>query len=92
MGSRDLSIMTTYPKNRNPIETTVSVFNYDLVKEIIVNETSRNGQVFFVHNRIENLEEFHFAISKMCPNLNIRYAHGQMESKIRENYYRFHKW
>jgi len=81
MGSRDLSIMTTYPKNRNPIETTVSVFNYDLVKEIIVNETSRNGQVFFVHNRIENLEDFHFAISQMCPNLNIRYAHGQMESK-----------
>ena len=81
MGSRDLSIMTTYPKNRNPIETTISVFNYDLVKEIITHEVSRNGQVFFVHNRIQNLEDIHFAVSKMCPNLNIRFAHGQMESK-----------
>ena len=85
MGSRDLSIMTTYPKNRNPIETTVSVFNYQSVKEIIIHETSRNGQVFFVHNRVENLEDVHLAISQMCPNLNIRYAHGQMESKKLEN-------
>jgi len=81
MGSRDLSIMTTYPKNRNPIETTVSVFNYDLIKEIITHEVGRNGQVFFVHNRVENLQDLHFTISKLCPNLNIRVAHGQMESK-----------
>ena len=81
MGSRDLSIMTTYPKNRNPIETNISVFNHDLVKEIITYEVSRGGQVFFVHNRIVNIEDLHHRVCQMCPNLNIRYAHGQMESK-----------
>ncbi|MAQ31243.1 MAG: transcription-repair coupling factor [Flavobacteriales bacterium] len=81
MGSRDLSIMTTYPKNRNPIETTISVFNYESIKDIIQYEISRGGQVFIVHNRINSLEEIHSTISKMCPNLNIRFAHGQMESK-----------
>ncbi|MAZ55522.1 MAG: transcription-repair coupling factor [Flavobacteriales bacterium] len=85
MGSRDLSIMTTYPKNRNPIETTVSVFNYDLIKDFILFEVSRNGQVFFVHNRIANIQEIHLTISKMCPNLKIRFAHGQMEAKKLEN-------
>jgi len=81
MGSRDLSIMTTYPKNRNPIETTVTVFNHELIKEIILFEVSRNGQVFFVHNRIANIADLHLMVSKMCPNLEIRFAHGQMESK-----------
>ena len=81
MGSRDLSIMTTYPKNRNPIETNISIFNHDLLKEIITYEVSRGGQVFFVHNRIANIEDLHHRVCQMCPNLNIRYAHGQMESK-----------
>ena len=81
MGSRDLSIMTTYPKNRNPIETKVTPFNLELIKEIITYEVSRNGQVFFVHNRVNNIEDFHFMITKMCPNLEVRFAHGQMESK-----------
>ena len=81
MGSRDLSIMTTYPKNRNPIETTISVFNHELLKEIINYEVSRGGQVFFVHNRIANIEDMYNLVSKMCPNLNIRFTHGQVESK-----------
>jgi transcription-repair coupling factor (superfamily II helicase) len=85
MGSRDLSIMTTYPKNRNPIETNISVFNHELLKEIITYEITRGGQVFFVHNRIANIEDLHHRISQMCPNLNIRYAHGQMEAKKLEN-------
>ena len=85
MGSRDLSIMTTYPKNRNPIETNVSVFNYELIKEIILFEVSRNGQVFFVHNRIDNISDLHLIISTMCPNLKIQFAHGQLESKKLEN-------
>tara|TARA_B100001250_G_scaffold116455_1_gene98725 strand:- start:4764 stop:8021 length:3258 start_codon:yes stop_codon:yes gene_type:complete len=85
MGSRDLSIMTTYPKNRNPIETTVNVFNYDFIKEVILFEVSRSGQVFFVHNRIANIQDIHFTISKMCPNLQVQFAHGQMESKKLEN-------
>ncbi|MBF26053.1 MAG: transcription-repair coupling factor [Flavobacteriales bacterium] len=81
MGSRDLSIMTTYPKNRNPIETRVTVFNYELIKEIITYEISRGGQVFFVHNRIANIIDLQMMLAKMCPNLNIQIAHGKMESK-----------
>ena len=85
MGSRDLSIMTTYPKNRNPIETTISVFNQKNIQEMITYEVSRNGQVFFVHNRISNIEDVCNMIKHMQPNLNIRFAHGQMESKKLEN-------
>ncbi|RPG60880.1 MAG: transcription-repair coupling factor [Flavobacteriales bacterium TMED191] len=81
MGSRDLSIMTTYPKNRNPIETTISAFNHETIKEMISYEVSRGGQVFFVHNRVANIEDVHNMISIMHPNLNIRFAHGQMDSK-----------
>jgi len=81
MGSRDLSIMTTYPKNRNPIETTILPFNYNSIQEVIQYEISRGGQVFFVHNRISSIEEIYFTISKMCPNLSFKFAHGQMESK-----------
>ena len=81
MGSRDLSIMTTYPKNRNPVETTISIFNHEAIKEMITYEVSRGGQVFFVHNRVANIEDVHNMISHMHPNLNIKFAHGQMDSK-----------
>ena len=81
MGSRDLSIMTTYPKNRSPIETKISVFNHNLIKEIITHEITRGGQVFFVHNRVQNIEDIHRIISQLCPKMSVKYAHGQMEAK-----------
>ena len=81
MGSRDLSIMTTYPKNRRPIETTISVFNYEFIKEVITFEISREGQVFFVHNRVANIQDVHLMIDTMFPKLQVRFAHGKMESK-----------
>ncbi|MBJ04491.1 MAG: transcription-repair coupling factor [Flavobacteriales bacterium] len=81
MGSRDLSIMTSYPKNRNPIETVISSFNQELIKELITNEIGRNGQVFFVHNRVANIEEMHIILSNLCPNISMRFSHGQMEAK-----------
>ena len=81
MGSRDLSIMTTYPKNRSPIETKICVFNHNLIKEIITHEITRGGQVFFVHNRVQNIEDIHQIISQLCPKMSVKYAHGQMESK-----------
>jgi len=81
MGSRDLSIMTTYPKNRNPIETKLILFNPKIINEIITHEIHRGGQVFFVHNRISNIQEVHQMLSNMHPNINIQFAHGQMETK-----------
>ena len=85
LGSRDLSIMTTFPLNRNPIETSISIFNHNSIKEMIKFETSRGGQVFFVHNRIANITDVHNMICLMNPSLKIKYAHGQMDSKKLEN-------
>ena len=85
LGSRDLSIMTTFPLNRNPIETSISVFNHNSIKEMIKFETSRGGQVFFVHNRIANITDVHNMLCLMNPSLKIKYAHGQMESRKLEN-------
>ncbi len=85
MGSRDLSIMTTYPQNRNPIETSICDFNYELIKKIISFEIAREGQVFFVHNRVSNIKDFHNMISSMLPKVEVRFAHGKMESKKLES-------
>ena len=84
MGARDLSIINTPPPNRHPIATELHSFNADIVKEAIEYEVSRGGQVFFVHNRVQNIAEVQQMISKICPNITSVVAHGQMESKMLE--------
>jgi transcription-repair coupling factor (superfamily II helicase) len=79
MGARDLSIMNTPPPNRQPIQTEVRMYNEDFLREAIYFETERGGQVFFIHNRVQNLPEMAGIISELCPDLSIGYAHGQME-------------
>lgn len=79
MGARDLSIINTPPPNRQPIQTEVMVFNQDAIREIIYYETERDGQVFFIHNRVNGLAEMKALIQGLCPDLNIAYAHGQMD-------------
>jgi transcription-repair coupling factor (superfamily II helicase) len=79
MGARDLSIINTPPPNRQPIQTEVRVYQEDFVREAIYYETERNGQVFFIHNRILGLAEMAAMIQGLCPDLSIGYAHGQME-------------
>ena len=79
MGARDLSIINTPPPNRQPIQTEVSVFNEDAIRDIIYYETERGGQVFFIHNRVNGLAEMKGLIQGLCPDLSIAYAHGQME-------------
>lgn len=79
MGARDLSIINTPPPNRQPIETEVSVFNEDAIRDIIYYETERGGQVFFIHNRVKGLQEMKTLLQGLCPDLSIAYAHGQME-------------
>jgi len=79
MGARDLSIINTPPPNRQPIITEVHVFNESIIQEAINYEINRGGQVFFIHNRVQNIEEVSNLISKLCPNAKITYAHGQME-------------
>ncbi len=79
MGARDLSIINTAPPNRYPIVTELHTFNEDVIREAINYEAARNGQVFFIHNRIQNIKEVQAMIAKLCPHVKTIIAHGQME-------------
>ncbi len=79
MGARDLSIINTPPPNRQPIQTEVTVFNEDAIRDIIYYEVERGGQVFFIHNRVKGLAEMKGFIQGLCPDVSIAYAHGQMD-------------
>lgn len=79
MGARDLSIINTPPPNRQPIQTEVTVFNEDAIRDIIYYEVERGGQVFFIHNRVKGLAEMKSFIKGLCPDVSIAYAHGQMD-------------
>ena len=79
LGARDLSVMTTPPPNRYPVQTElITVDDEDLIKEAIDLEIERNGQVFIVNNRIEMLPRIENRIRKLCPEARIVIAHGQM--------------
>lgn len=81
MAARDLSIIRTPPPNRQPIHTEVRTFNPELIRDAIYYEVYRGGQVFFVHNRVKTLPEVTAMVRRMCPDVDIVSAHGQMESK-----------
>lgn len=78
MGARDLSVINTPPPNRQPVHTEVAMFGEELIREAIYFETERGGQVFFIHNRIQGLSEMAGLIQKLCPDISIGVAHGQM--------------
>ena len=78
MGARDLSAITTPPANRYPIMTSVNVLNDDIVQEAVNFELSRNGQVFFVSNRIENLVTLKEMVNRLVPDARVVVGHGQM--------------
>ncbi|NDV64371.1 transcription-repair coupling factor [Bacteroides sp. 224] len=79
MGARDLSVISTPPPNRYPIQTELHVFNEEVITDAINFEMSRNGQVFFVNNRIGNLQELKAMILRNIPDARITIGHGQME-------------
>lgn len=78
MGARDLSIIQTPPPNRHPIQTEIHTFNEAIIRDAISYEVQRGGQVFFVHNRIQNLKELAGMIQRLCPDVRIGVGHGQM--------------
>lgn len=80
LGARDLSIIATPPPNRQPIYTTVSTFDITRIREWIYNELRRNGQVYFVHDRVESISKLADYLNKHIPDINIGIAHGQMKS------------
>jgi len=79
LGARDLSIIATPPPNRQPIYTHVSVFDVFKIKEWILNELRRNGQIYFVHDRVQSIDKLAGYIRKYLPDVRIAIAHGQMK-------------
>ncbi|MFK8045353.1 MAG: transcription-repair coupling factor, partial [Crocinitomicaceae bacterium] len=85
MGARDLSIINTPPPNRQPVDTQVIGFNETLIRDAVAYETNRGGQVFFVHNRVQNIHEVAGMIQRLCPGIRVAVGHGQMDGKKLEN-------
>jgi transcription-repair coupling factor (superfamily II helicase) len=81
MAARDLSVINTPPPNRYPIESQVIRFNEEIIRDAVSYEIQRGGQVFFIHNRIENIKEVAGMIQRLVPDAKIGIGHGQMEGK-----------
>jgi len=81
MAARDLSVISTPPPNRHPIESNVIRFNQEIIRDAIRYEIQRGGQVFFIHNRIENIKEVAGLLQRLLPDVKIGIGHGQMDGK-----------
>ena len=81
MSARDMSIISTPPPNRFPIQTEVIRFNENYIREAIDFEVKRGGQIYFIHNRIDNIYEFENKLQRLLPNIRIRVGHGRMDGK-----------
>lgn len=85
MGARDLSIINTPPPNRQPVTTELHVFNEKLIKESIEFEIERGGQVFFIHNRVQDITQVAGLIQRVCPGARIGIGHGQLDGDALED-------
>ena len=85
LGARDLSIINTPPPNRIPVQTEIILFDEKEIKSIINYELNRGGQIFFLHNKVEELQSIHDILHRLVPDMKICIAHGQMDSKELEN-------
>lgn len=85
MGARDLSVINTPPPNRQPVDTEVVTFNEEIIRDAVSYEIGRGGQVFFVHNRVQNIHEVAGMIQRLCPGAKVGIGHGQMDGKKLES-------
>lgn len=81
MGARDLSIISTPPPNRRPVTTEIHEFNEEMIRDAVSHEIRRGGQVFFVHNRVSDIEHIGNIILRLVPDAKVCIAHGQMDGK-----------
>lgn len=81
LGARDLSIINTPPPNRLPVQTEIIDFSEDVIRDAINEEVERGGQVFFVHNKVEDIHAVQQMINRICPKVKTAVGHGQMEPK-----------
>ena len=79
MGSRDLSVISTPPPNRRPIVTESHIFSEELVRDAVETELARGGQVYYIHNKVEDLMTIRGLITRLCPKARVMTAHGQMK-------------
>jgi transcription-repair coupling factor (superfamily II helicase) len=85
MGARDLSVIQTPPPNRFPVQTEVCTFDEEIIRDAVAYEISRGGQVFFIHNRVQNIAEIAGLISRLVPDARVCVGHGQMDgNKLEE--------
>jgi len=84
LGARDLSIINTAPANRIPVQTEIMMFDESEIRSIINYELNRGGQLFFLHNKVEQLQSIHEILVRLVPDMKICIAHGQMESHVLE--------
>lgn len=85
LGARDLSVINTPPPNRIPVQTEIILFDKNEIKSIIEYELNRGGQIFFLHNKVEELDSIYDILHRMVPDMRICVAHGQMEARILES-------
>jgi transcription-repair coupling factor (superfamily II helicase) len=81
MNARDLCVINTPPPNRYPVDTIVQSFNEETIRDAVSYEVQRGGQVFFVHNRVQNIQEVAGMIQRLCPDVRVAVGHGQMDGK-----------
>ncbi len=84
MGARDLSVIATPPPNRQPVQTELHLYDEILIRDAVSRELKRGGQVFFVHNRVKDIEEMASTILRLVPDAKITFAHGQMDGSLLE--------
>lgn len=85
MGARDLSVISTPPPNRYPVQTELHTFSEELIRDAVANEIRRGGQVFFVHNKVSNIPEIAGMIQRLVPDARVAIGHGQMDGDKLEN-------
>ncbi|GMO62290.1 MAG: hypothetical protein Ta2A_08820 [Treponemataceae bacterium] len=85
---RDMSLLATPPQNRKPIETVIAEYSEQMVAQAIRQETERGGQAFFLHNRVESLDETRIALEKLLPEMSIATAHGRMSPEELDDVFR----
>lgn len=78
LGARDLSIIATPPRNRLPVITEITTYNAEIIREAVIKEHQRGGQVYFVHDRVQDIEDVAERVRKAVPGVSVRHAHGQM--------------
>ncbi|MGN1205251.1 MAG: transcription-repair coupling factor, partial [Lachnospiraceae bacterium] len=81
VGIRDMSVLEEAPNDRLPIQTYVCEYNEEMVREAIVREMARNGQVYYVYNRVNNIADIAASLQKLVPEANVAFAHGQMKEQ-----------